>query len=55
MVRRLRAVIRMRVGLERPVFIIALTQAAFTIFAEFRMVDLRATSIRAGFSANRNK
>jgi len=55
MVPRLREVIRMRVGLERPVFITARIQAAFTIFAEFRTVDLLATLIPAGFSANRDE
>ena len=55
MVRRLRAVIRMRVGPERPVFIIALTQDVFMIFVEFHRGDLLATLIPAGFSANRNE
>ena len=55
MVRRLRAVIRMRAGPERPVFIIALTRGVFMIFVEFRRGDLLATSIRAGFSADRNE
>ena len=55
MVRRLRAVIRMRVGPERPVFITAPTQVAFMIFVGYRPVVLLATLIPAGFSANRNE
>ena len=38
-VRRLRAVIRMRAGPERPVFIIVLTRGAFMIFAGYRPGD----------------
>src|SRR6516225_1612553 len=52
--RRLRVVIRMRVGPERPVFITARTRDAFTIFAGSPREDLLATLIPAGFSASRN-
>src|SRR5205807_580856 len=39
---------------EGQAFTIALTRAAFTIFAESRPGDLLATLIPVGFSANRN-
>jgi hypothetical protein len=54
MVHHRRVAFLMRAGPERQVFITVLTRDAFTTFEEFHPVGLRATSILAGFSANRN-
>jgi hypothetical protein len=54
MARRRPVAFHMRAGPGRRVFITVLTRDAFMTFEAFRLVDLRATSILAGFSANRN-
>jgi hypothetical protein len=55
MVPRRRVAFHTRAGPGRQVSITVLTRDAFTTFEEFHPVDLRATSILAGFSANRNR
>jgi hypothetical protein len=52
MVRRRPADILWRAGQEDRDFTIALTQVAFTIFEAYHPVDLLATLIRVGFSAD---